>query len=74
MPSSGPNRIPVNKQGAALRERPVMPPPGKASVHLRFDSDVLAWFTAQGKGHLTRINAVLRSYVEARRQERSPRR
>jgi uncharacterized protein (DUF4415 family) len=48
--------------------RVVMPPPGKASVHLRLDSDVLEWFKAQGRGHLTRMNAVLRSYVEAQKQ------
>jgi uncharacterized protein (DUF4415 family) len=45
--------------------RVVMPPPGKASVHMRVDSDVLEWFRAQGKGHLTRMNAVLRSFMEA---------
>ena len=45
--------------------RIVMPEPGKASVHLRLDADVLDWFRAQGKGHLTRMNAVLRSYMEA---------
>jgi uncharacterized protein (DUF4415 family) len=43
----------------------VVMPPGKESVHLRVDSDVLEWFKAQGKGHLTRMNAVLRSYVAA---------
>jgi uncharacterized protein (DUF4415 family) len=48
--------------------RVVMPPPGKASVHLRLDSDVLAWFRAQGRGHLTRMNAVLRSYMDAHKQ------
>jgi uncharacterized protein (DUF4415 family) len=40
-------------------------PPGKTSVHLRLDSDVFDWFKRQGGGHLTRMNAVLRSYVEA---------
>lgn len=45
--------------------RVVMPPPGKASVHMRLDSDVLEWFRAQGKGHLTRMNAVPRSFMEA---------
>jgi hypothetical protein len=40
-------------------------PPGKISVHLRVDSDVFDWFKKQGNGHLTRMNAVLRSYVEA---------
>jgi uncharacterized protein (DUF4415 family) len=43
-------------------------PAGKTSVHLRVDSDVVEWFKAQGKGHLTRMNAVLRAYVEARKR------
>jgi uncharacterized protein (DUF4415 family) len=46
------------------RARVVMPR-GKTSVHLRVDSDVFAWFKSQGGGHLTRMNAVLRSYVDA---------
>jgi uncharacterized protein (DUF4415 family) len=41
--------------------------PAKKSVHLRIDVDVFAFFQEQGKGHLTRMNAVLRSYVEAHR-------
>jgi len=40
-------------------------PSSKTSVHLRVDSDVFEWFKNQGAGHLTRMNAVLRSYVEA---------
>jgi uncharacterized protein (DUF4415 family) len=40
-------------------------PAGKTSVHLRLDSDVVEWFRSRGKGHLTRMNAVLRAYVEA---------
>lgn len=43
----------------------VRPRERKASVHLRVDSDVLDWFKAQGAGHLTRMNAVLRAYFEA---------
>ena len=39
----------------------------KEPISLRVDSDVLAFFKAQGKGHLTRMNAVLRSYVDAHR-------
>ncbi len=42
-------------------------PAGKTSVHLRVDTDVVEWFRARGKGHLTRMNAVLRAYVEAHR-------
>jgi uncharacterized protein (DUF4415 family) len=43
-------------------------PVEKTSVHLRLDSDVVEWFRACGKGHLTRMNAVLRAYVEAQKQ------
>jgi uncharacterized protein (DUF4415 family) len=40
---------------------------GKTSVHLRLDSDIVDWFKARGKGHLTRMNAVLRAYVDAQK-------
>jgi uncharacterized protein (DUF4415 family) len=40
----------------------------KTLISLRVDPDVLAFFKAQGKGYQTRINAVLRSYVEARKR------
>jgi uncharacterized protein (DUF4415 family) len=46
----------------------VVMPPGKTSVHLRLDSDVVEWFRARGKGHLTRMNAVLRAYVESEKR------
>lgn len=39
----------------------------KVAVSLRVDHDILEFFKGQGKGHLTRMNAVLRSYVEAQR-------
>jgi uncharacterized protein (DUF4415 family) len=48
----------------------VVMPPGKSSIHLRVDTDVLDWFRAQGRGHLTRMNAVLRSFMEAQKQHR----
>ncbi len=43
----------------------VLNPPKKQSVHLRVDADVLEFFKRRGKGHLTRMNAVLRRYMEA---------
>jgi uncharacterized protein (DUF4415 family) len=46
----------------------VVMPNGKTSVHLRLDSDVVEWFRARGKGHLTRMNAVLKAYVEAQKR------
>jgi len=40
-------------------------PSKKASITVRLDSDVLEWYRKQGKGYQTRINAVLRMYMEA---------
>jgi uncharacterized protein (DUF4415 family) len=42
---------------------------GKASVHLRIDADVLSWFKAHGRGHLTRMAAVLKAYRDRYRDE-----
>jgi uncharacterized protein (DUF4415 family) len=43
-------------------------PEKKKPVTLRLDADVLEWFRSKGKGYQTRINAVLRSYVDAHRK------
>ena len=40
-------------------------PKNKVAISLRVDPDVLDFFKGQGKGHLTRMNSVLRSYVKA---------
>lgn len=38
----------------------------KVPVSMRVDDDVLAWFKSQGeRGYQTRMNAVLRAYVQA---------
>lgn len=42
-------------------------PKPKADLHMRVDRDVLDWFKRRGKGYQTRINAVLRSYVDRMR-------
>ena len=42
----------------------VMPRP-KQLISLRIDPDVIDFFKAQGKGYQTRMNAVLRAYMEA---------
>ena len=39
--------------------------PGKQPVTIRIDTDVLEWFRSQGKGYQTRINQLLRKYMEA---------
>jgi uncharacterized protein (DUF4415 family) len=47
-------------------------PQGKAPVTLRMDRDVIAWFKHQGPGYQTRINAVLRGFVEAQKPRHWP--
>jgi uncharacterized protein (DUF4415 family) len=37
----------------------------KDQLTLRVDSEVLAWYKKQGAGYQTRINALLRAYMEA---------
>lgn len=43
----------------------------KTPVSLRLDSDVVDFFKAQGPGYQTRMNDVLRAYVEQTRQKKS---
>ncbi len=43
-------------------------PKTKKQVNMRVDPDVLAFFKAGGRGHLTRMHAVLRSYVDAQKK------
>ncbi|MDP6629572.1 MAG: BrnA antitoxin family protein [Kiritimatiellia bacterium] len=40
-------------------------PQRKRSISLRVDPDVLEWFKHQGRGYQTRINQVLKAYVQA---------
>lgn len=47
-------------------------PEAKEQVTLRLDREVLRWFRGQGKGYQTRINAVLRGYVEHERGKARP--
>ncbi len=44
-------------------------PTGKQQLTVRFDLDVVDWFRAQGSGYQTRMNQVLRSYVDAHRHK-----
>jgi len=45
----------------------VMPRP-RQSVHLRLEREVVEFFKAGGKGHITRMQAVLRAYVDAHKR------
>jgi uncharacterized protein (DUF4415 family) len=45
---------------------------GRQAVHIRLDASVLRWFKAHGPGYQTRINAVLRAFVQARQRADHP--
>lgn len=48
------------------------PPKTKQPVTLRVDPDIIDFFKTQGpKGHLTRMHAVLRAYVDAQKARSS---
>jgi uncharacterized protein (DUF4415 family) len=56
----------VVKRGLKTKEN-------KSQLTIRVDRDVLAWFKLQGRGYQTRINSLLRAYMEANvKQKRSP--
>jgi len=42
----------------------------KQLISIRLDREILEYFKAEGKGYQTRINAVLKTYIDAQRQRR----
>lgn len=45
-------------------------PPIKKPITIRLDADVLEWFRQQGSGYQTRINQLLRRFMEAQKGRR----
>lgn len=53
----------------AVVRRGLKPVSRKSQLTLRLDSDVLTWFKSQGRGYQTRINTLLRAYMDAHREQ-----
>jgi uncharacterized protein (DUF4415 family) len=51
----------------AVVRRGLKPIAGKKQLTIRIDSDVLEWYRTQGPGYQTRINALLRAYMQERK-------
>jgi uncharacterized protein (DUF4415 family) len=51
----------------AILRRGLKPVARKKLLTLRIDSDVVEWYRSQGPGYQTRINALLRAYMEERK-------
>lgn len=45
------------------------PVPTKKQLTLRLDPEIIEWFKEKGPGYQTRMNRVLRSYMEAQREK-----
>ena len=60
---SAPKELPELPRGFWDSAVPVIPA-GKVPISLRVDSDVLEWFREEGPKYQSRMNAVLRSYME----------
>lgn len=50
------------------RDAKLVMPIRKQPITLRLDRDVLAWFKGQGRRYQSRMNAVLRLYMQAHRK------
>ena len=55
---------PVRRQSDWTNLKVAWPQP-KQAISLRIDQDILAWFRERGPGYQTRMNAVLRAFVDA---------
>ena len=62
-----PSRKPMSPEmfARAMARRGLSVAPKKTLLSLRIDSDVIDWFRGQGAGYQSRINALLRAYMEA---------
>jgi uncharacterized protein (DUF4415 family) len=57
--------IPPAMFARAIVRRGLKPVRRKEQLTLRIDSDVVEWFKRHGQGYQTRINSLLRAYMEA---------
>ncbi len=63
---SDPDAQPTDRE--FWKDAKVVLPERKQPVTLRIDQDVLSWFKAQGQRYQSRMNAVLKAYVQAHRK------
>jgi uncharacterized protein (DUF4415 family) len=61
--------IPPEQFAKAVVRRGLKPSAAKVQLTLRVDRDVLEWYRRKGPGYQTRINKLLRAYMEAHPKE-----
>jgi uncharacterized protein (DUF4415 family) len=62
--AADPDATPTDAEFWANAE--VVLPQRKPTITIRLDADVLEWLKSQGKGYQTRINSILRAYMNAK--------
>ena len=65
---SDPDAVPFDDANFWDTAEVVLPAP-KLQITLRLDSDIVRFFKRQGSGYQTRMNAVLRTYMEQRKRK-----
>lgn len=60
----------IPEMGHDFFKNAIIWPGPKKQITLRIDPDVLTFFRKQGRGYQSTINAVLRKYMETRRESR----
>ena len=74
--SKSPSRSKARPGKSAAKRQPnwtnlkVTWPQPKQAISLRIDQDILEWFRDGGPGYQTRMNAVLRAFVDSRQGSR----
>ena len=56
--------VPPEMFARGIIRRGLKPVTRKRQLTLRMDSDVIEWFKEQGRGYQTKINSLLRAYME----------
>ena len=78
-PHAQPTQGAIRRRAAAVEPNPapmdmlkleINWPRHKQPVNLRIDSDIIEWFRRGGAGYQTRMNAVLRAFVDAQPKRR----
>ncbi|MFZ2656503.1 MAG: BrnA antitoxin family protein [Victivallales bacterium] len=54
----------------AIVRKGLKPAVRKSQITLRIDSEVLSWFRKHGSGYQTRINSLLKAYMQEKRHLR----
>lgn len=61
--------VPAEMFARGIVRRGLKPVIRKKQLTFRVDSDVVAWYQRQGPGYQTRINSLLRAYMEEHRRK-----